>query len=256
MALYFEQQGSGDPVVLVHGLFGSSTNLRGIARKLSRGFHVISVDLPNHGRTPHTSTMTYRDMSSALHDVLQSADFAAANWVGHSMGGKAVMDLSLTHPGSVERQVIIDIAPVRYTHGHDSLIDAMAALNLSELNSRADSDRALSAAIPDAATRLFLLQNLVLNAGTFSWRLNLPVLREYHDHIMGFPEHGDATFTGPTLILSGANSDYVSADTHDDILRYFPQASFQTVPGAGHWVHADQPQAVSDTIAGFLRTST
>lgn len=253
MALYYEQQGSGDSVVLVHGLFGSSTNLRGIARKLSRSFHVISVDLPNHGRTAHTPTMTYGDMSSALYDVLHRAGCATANWVGHSMGGKAVMDLSLTHPECVQRQVIMDIAPVHYSHGHEALIDAMAALDLSGVGSRADADRALGAAIPDPATRLFLLQNLVLNDGGFNWRLNLPVLRQYHDYIVGFPDHGDATFTGPTLILSGANSDYVSVDNHDDIKRCFPNASFQVVPGAGHWVHADQPQAVSDALVGFLR---
>ena len=252
MALYYEQQGSGDPVVLVHGLFGSSTNLRGIARKLSHSFHVISVDLPNHGRSPHTATMNYRDMSSALLDVLHHVGLDKVNWVGHSMGGKALMDLALTHPGRVERLVILDIAPVQYSHGHLPFIDTMAALDLSGIASRADADRALSTAIPDAATRLFLLQNLVQKDGSFDWRLNLPVLREYHDQILGFPAYGDVTFDGPSLILSGANSPYVSADYHGDILRYFPNASFQVVQNAGHWLHADQPQAVCDAVARFL----
>ena len=255
MKLYFEESGSGEPVVLVHGLFGSSTNWRVIARKLARYFRVINVDLLNHGRSPHTPSMSYDNMSAALCELRKETDSVALNWIGHSMGGKAVMNLALTNSDCVNRLVIIDIAPITYRHGHVDFIDAMLGLNLDLIRSRADADEALSEVVKDAPTRLFLLQNLVHSNGKYSWRLNLPVLRQYHTDIMGFPNRVGATFKGPTLILSGEKSDYVSNSNHQAFLRYFPQATFKMIPDAGHWVHVDQPQLVSDTLRQFIRDS-
>ena len=252
MKLHFEKSGAGERVVLVHGLFGSSTNLRGLARKLATHFEVINVDLQNHGRSPHTSTMTYDDMSTALKNLARETNGVASNWVGHSMGGKAVMNLALTHPESVNRLVVIDIAPASYNHGHIDFIDAMLTLNLNSFGSRADADSALSEVVEDRTTRLFLLQNLVNINGEYTWRLNLPILRQYQAEIMAFPNRSGLKFGGPTLIVSGENSSYISDADHRLFLEYFPKATFEVIPGAGHWVHADQPQAVSDALCRFI----
>lgn len=252
MSLNYEEQGSGEPVVLVHGLFGSAVNLRGIAKILSDHFRVVSVDLPNHGRSGHTQSMTYADMSAALLQVMHETGIGPASWVGHSMGGKAVMDLSLSRPDAVTRLVVMDIAPVQYTHTHAEFIDAMSALDLSKVKSRADADRALSEAIADTPTRLFLLQNLVMQAGSFRWRLNLPVLRQYLDEIMSFPDHAGSIYEGPVLVLNGEHSGYVREVHREVFLRYFPEVTFETIPGAGHWLHAEQPDAVCAALIAFL----
>ena len=256
MNLHFEKSGAGEPVVLVHGLFGSSTNLRGIARKLATHFQVINVDLQNHGRSPHTSTMTYDDMSAALKNLVKETNGAIPTWVGHSMGGKAVMNLALTDPDSVNRLVVIDIAPVSYTHGRIDFIDAMLALDLKSIGSRADADCALSEVIENRSTRLFLLQNLVHNNGEYTWRLNLRTIRQYLADILAFPNRSGLKFDGPTLVVSGEYSNYVTNANHPVFLQYFPQAEFEVIPGAGHWVHADQPQAVSDALCRFIGGST
>ncbi|MDJ0956662.1 MAG: alpha/beta fold hydrolase [Arenicellales bacterium] len=252
MKLYFEKSGNGEPVVLVHGLFGSSTNLRGIARKLATHFQVINVDLQNHGRSPHTSSMTYDDMSAALKNLAKVTIGAAPNWVGHSMGGKAVMNLALTDPDRVNRLVVIDIAPVSYTHGRIEFIDAMLALNLKSIRRRADADNALSEVIKDPSTRRFLLQNLVHNNGEYTWRLNLHTLRQYLADILAFPDRSGLKFDGPTLVVSGEDSNYVLNAHQGSFLRYFPKAQFEVIPGAGHWVHAEQPQAVNDVLYRFI----
>lgn len=252
MKLYFEETGSGEPVVLVHGLFGSSANWRGIARKLAPHFRVINVDLLNHGRSPHTSNMSYDDMSAALRDLAKEIHGAALNWIGHSMGGKAVMNLALINRDYVKRLVVMDIAPVAYKHGHVDIIDAMLSLNLDTIRSRAEADATLSEVVKDLRIRLFLLKNLVRDNGKYTWRLNLVTLRQYHTDIMGFPNRVGSTFDGPTLILSGENSNYISPANQGTFLQYFPAAKFEAIPDAGHWLHADQPQAVSDALCRFI----
>jgi len=252
MDLHYEEFGGGATIVLVHGLFGSSTNWRGVAKRLSDRFHVITVDLPNHGRSPRCGTMTYADMSTSLRETLGNIEDAPVAWVGHSMGGKAVMHLALTCPERVDRLVIVDVAPVRYSHSHTPIIDAMSDLDTGSLRSRADADRILSTRIVDTRTRLFLLRNLVRGNGGFRWRLNLPVLAEYHDDLMDFPEHPGTRFDGPVLFVTGDQSDYVTAAHREAILQKFPGAGFETIHGAGHWVHADKPVDTCEAIAHFL----
>lgn len=253
MTLYFEEQGVGEPVALVHGLFGSGVNWRGIARKLGEAFQVFNIDLPNHGRSPHSASMHYDHMSEALYQLTDALPGNAFNWVGHSMGGKAVMNLALTRPDCIERLVIVDIAPVAYRRSHVEYIDAMLALDLDSIRNRADAERGLRDAVEDPATRLFLLQNLVSEDGRFRWRLNLPLLRRQHDDIMGFPDRAGTVFEGPVLVLSGEDSSYVDAAGRGAVAQYFPNARFEAIPAAGHWVHADQPQAVSDALRRFIQ---
>jgi pimeloyl-ACP methyl ester carboxylesterase len=148
----------------------------------------------------------------------------------------------------------VDIAPVRYPHSQTELVDAMMNLDLESVTSRLDADRLLSAAITDTPTRLFLLQNLIPVNGGYEWRLNLPLLKEYMSDILGFPDHTGVSYRGPTLMMGGENSDYIQAAHHEVILDYFPAARFETIAAAGHWVHADQPQAVGESITGFLQS--
>ena len=250
--LHHQSQGSGPPVLVLHGLFGSATNWRAVARLLADRYRVITADLRNHGRSPHHAAMTYPLMARDVEELMDALGLERAAVVGHSMGGKAAMMLALTHPLRVERLAVVDIAPARYTHTHAPLIAAMQGLDLAALRSRADADRLLRDAVPDTATRLFLLQNLALEQGRYFWRLNLAALRGHLDDIMGFPSAGGATYDGPVLFLRGERSDYVTAAHSEPILECFPRARIVTVGDAGHWVHADQPEQLVAQLRHFL----
>ena len=254
MNLHVEITGSGRPLVLIHGLFGSSTNLRGVARIFSDRYQVFNLDLPNHGRSPHTSSMTYQDMSAALSAFATDAGIENAVWLGHSMGGKALMDLMLRVPESRDLAVVVDIAPVSYDHSYQEYVQAMLELDPAALTSRGTADKLLRRVVTDKATRLFLLQNLIPAERGYRWRINLPVLQQHLPDIKGFPDHR-STFKGPALFVAGQNSNYIT-DTHRPRIReLFPQAKFAEVAAAGHWVHADQPQALVDVVYAFVESS-
>ena len=250
--LHYTQEGSGNPVVLLHGLFGSGVNLGSLAKKLAVSHRVIVADLRNHGRSPHASGMTYVDMAEDLETLLDRLGIARADFVGHSMGGKAAMVLALTRPHCVRHLVVVDIAPVRYAHSYLPIIQVMENLDLSRLRSRKDADRHLAAAVPDDASRMFLLQNLMVQDGRYQWRLNLTAIKQHTDEILGFPGLTDRSFGGPTLFLAGAQSEYVLEEHRHKITKLFPAARIEWIAGAGHWVHVDQPQALFETLQDFL----
>lgn len=241
------------PVVLAHGLFGSGRNLGGIARALSDR-KVISVDMRNHGDSFHSNDHSYHAMAGDLEQVIAAAG-GTADVVGHSMGGKAAMMLALTHPERVRRLVVLDIAPVAYTHSQEGLIAAMTALDLSQITRRSEADAALAPRIPDAGVRAFLLQSLDFKTSPPQWRLNLDTLDRAMDDITGWPAPkgpAQTVFSGPALFLYGDASSYCAGKERAEILRYFPQATLHPIKGAGHWLHAERPDEVNDAISVFL----
>lgn len=252
LELHSESQGAGEPLLLVHGLFGSATNWRGIARRLGEQRRALAVDLRNHGRSPHHPAMDYPHMAQDLDAFIACLDAGPVDVLGHSMGGKAAMLLALTRPDRIRRLVVVDIAPVGYGHSHADLVSAMQKVDLAGIKSRTEADRQLQSAVPETGVRLFLLQNLALAQGRYHWRLNLAALAEHMRDIIGFPDVGSSTFSGPTLFINGERSDYILPEHRDLIHRYFPAACFETIAGAGHWVHADQPDALIDSVLDFL----
>lgn len=246
-------EGSGRPVLLVHGLFGQGRNLGGVARRLADGRQVISVDMRNHGDSFHDDDHSYPALAADLAQVID-AHGGRADVVGHSMGGKAAMMLALTQPDLVDRLVVMDIAPVTYGHSQTALIDAMEQLDLAGLDRRSVADKRLARTIPDPGVRAFLLQSLDLKSDPPRWQLNLRVLREQMDRLIGWP--GDAvqpgTFDGPALFLSGGLSDYVTPEGEGAIRQLFPQADLRRIEGSGHWLHAEKPEETAEAIAGFL----
>ena len=255
MALYFQEFGeSGTPLIMVHGLFGSSVNWRGIARQLADRFHIYALDLRNHGKSPHMETMRYADMALDLARFMDSAGLEKAHILGHSMGGKAAMVAALIYPARFDRMMVLDIAPVSYTHTYDDMIDAMLSVDLSSCSARADVEAVLRETIPDDGTRLFIMQNVVAQEGELSWRLNLPVIKEYMSDIIGFPssEMQGKQFEGPVQMIYGENSDYVKASAGPVVRDYFPNSGFQSIENAGHWLHVDQPEALIEMLREFL----
>ena len=238
------------PLLIVHGLFGSARNWGVIARRMSEERDVVAVDMRNHGGSPHYPSQSYPEMAADLAEVI-AAQGGRMDVMGHSMGGKAAMQLALTHGDMVDRLIVADIAPVAYTHDQSQHIHAMRALDLTGLRSRSEADARLAAHVQDPALRAFFLQSLDLKATPPRWRLNLDVLEAEMAKIVGWPETA-GQFDGPTLFLAGAESTYIQSSYREGIRALFPNARFAKIPGAGHWLHADKPRAFEETMRVFL----
>ena len=238
------------PLLIAHGLFGSGRNWGVIARRLADRRQVMAVDMRNHGTSPRAGSQSYPDMAEDLAQVIR-AHGGPMDVMGHSMGGKAAMQLALTHGDLIRRLVVADIAPVAYDHDQSAHIHAMRTLDLTGLASRGEADRRLSATIPDPALRAFFLQSLDLKADPPEWRLNLDVLAAEMPKIVGWPGT-QGQFDHPTLFLAGSESHYVKPDYRDTIRTLFPKARFAKLSGAGHWLHADKPREFEDTVRAFL----
>ena len=238
------------PLIIAHGLFGSARNWGVIARRLADRRNVIAVDLRNHGTSPRATSQSYPDMAGDLAEVIRSHG-APMDLLGHSMGGKAAMQLALTEGALLRRLIVADIAPVAYGHDQSRHIHAMRSPDLANLGSRAEADRRLTAAIPDAALRAFFLQSLDLKATPPQWRLNLAVLEAEMPKITGWPGT-EGRFDPPTLFLAGSESQYVRPEHRDTIRALFPKARFARLIGAGHWLHADKPREFEETVRAFL----
>ncbi|SMX32046.1 alpha/beta fold hydrolase [Actibacterium lipolyticum] len=236
------------PLLIAHGLFGSARNWGVIAKRMSDKRKVITVDMRNHGESDWKQTHSYPELADDLAEVI-AAHGGRADVMGHSMGGKTAMTLALKHPDAVNRLVVADIAPVAYTHSQNSLIAAMRAVDLSKVEKRSDADAQLSQHVPEASVRAFLLQSLDVKAK--SWRLNLDVLEAEMSKIVGWPG-AVGHFDGPTLFLSGADSDYVRSEYRPLIKTLFPAAKFAKIPGAGHWLHAEKPREFEAALQAFL----
>ncbi|MCO4847272.1 MAG: alpha/beta fold hydrolase [Yoonia sp.] len=230
------------PLLIAHGLFGSARNWNVIAKRLSTTRPVVVVDMRNHGASAWLNGHSYADLAEDLAGVIDKP----VDVLGHSMGGKASMVLALKYPSKVNRLVIADIAPVAYTHTQMGPIEAMRAVDLNAVNSRADALDQLGG-LQDGVAE-FLLQSLDVKGKR--WKLNLDVLAAEMDKIIGFP-HVSGTFDGPTLFLSGANSDYVQHAHRNTIKALFPQSYFAKISGAGHWLHAEKPREFEASIAAF-----
>ena len=233
------------PVLIAHGLFGSARNWGVIAKRLSDTRQVFVVDMRNHGESFRADTQSYYDMADDLAQVMPG-EF---DLLGHSMGGKAAMVMALEKHAGLRRMIVADIAPIAYSHTQVHLIDAMRGLDLSRVEKRSNADALLREFIPEDGVRAFLLQSLDVKEKR--WRLNLDVLEVEMEKIIGFPQVS-GFFEGPSLFLSGANSDYVLPEYRPTIRELFPAAKFAKIPGAGHWLHAEKPREFEAAIRVFF----
>jgi esterase len=237
-------------LVIAHGLYGSGRNWGVIARRLADRRDVVAVDMRNHGDSPRFPTHGYPDMAGDLAEVINSLG-APVDLLGHSMGGKAAMQLALTRPDLIRRLIVADIAPVAYAHDQTRNAQAMASLDLSRITTRAEADEALSRQIDDPALRAFFLQSLDLRAKPPRWKLNLPVLEAEMTKIVGWPGT-QGPFPRGALFLTGALSRYVLPEHREAIRALFPKSRFARIPDAGHWLHAEKPREFEETVRVFL----
>jgi pimeloyl-ACP methyl ester carboxylesterase len=244
--LFFHKLGeSGPAVVIVHGLFGTADNWITLARQLSQQCRVFLVDMPNHGRSPHTEAFNYEFMTEQLMIWAKETVGEAFFLAGHSMGGKVAMMFADRYPEWVKSLMILDIANRSYHMEHQKYyLSVMQELDPTAFQSRTALESWMQERIPEADIRLFLLKNLYRDdQGQFAWRLNLPVLKEKLLEV-GQPIHLEDVFNKPVWLVRGGNSGYVREENKEALRSHFPQIQLHTVDGAGHWIHAEKPGEV------------
>jgi len=251
MQLNFHRSGRGTPLVILHGLFGTLENWGAQIRQLSEHFDVIAVDLRNHGRSPHDERMDYTAMAADVIELMNRLEVDRACLMGHSMGGKAAMQLAMSHPERVERLIVVDIAPVEYPPHHNDVFNGLNSIDLASLASRKDADNTLSQYVDAEATRAFLLKNLYRDEHKkFAWRMNLPVLEQQYGQIAAEPK--GSPYNGPVLFIKGGESDYILREHQQAIVSRFPEASFKVIAGAGHLPHVEKPALFTRLVEKFL----
>lgn len=254
MELYYQTIGTGRPLVILHGLFGSSDNWRSIAKQLATKAQVITVDLRNHGRSPHSSEHTYALMADDLTELLEKLKLDKVDMIGHSMGGKVAMAFSQRYPQKLHKLVVVDIAPRQYPDEHSSIFRALLAVDLSLYSSRAEVDMALKNTLANKAVRQFLLMNLAINERQLYWQINLQALYDSYSQLLQAVCEAESEVElsdVPCCFIRGSQSDYVGDDDEGLIRTCFPNAQLITLE-AGHWVHAEAPHAFLTKINEFL----
>jgi len=248
--LHFSEQGSGPPLVILHGLFGSSRNWTSIARELALVSHVFALDLRNHGDSPRTPDHTLGSLAEDLLLFLQKVGTPTVV-LGHSMGGLAAMHAALERPEALRGLIVVDIAPRSYAPRHHQEFKALRE-DLSGLRSRQEVDARMALHLADPVIRQFLQMNLIRGTDDrFSWKLPIDTL-ERASFIEGFEPQGK--FDGPALFIAGGKSDYVQQADHAVILERFPNAAIEILPDAGHWPHYSHPAAFLRLVTEFLRS--
>lgn len=252
MRLHYELLGAGEPLMVLHGMFGSLDNWQPLNRRFASHFRVVAVDLRNHGRSPHVSEMTHEVMAADLAELLGELGLANAHVLGHSMGGKVAMRMALDHPGRVCKLVVVDASPAAQPPRHDHILQAMLALDVHHGKSRQELEESLRPAIPDLAVRRFLLKSLEPRpGGGFRWRLGLREIAESEPHLRS-AVFSNRPFHGPAFFLRGELSEYLPEADLDRIRQFFPDARLATISRAGHWLHAEAPDAVYREVSAFL----
>jgi esterase len=256
MQLHHQILGQGQPLILLHGLFGASNNWGTVAKHFAhsqpKNYQVISVDLRNHGNSPHSTSQSYADMANDLVELCDTLHLNTVHVLGHSLGGKVAMQFATQYPERMDKLLIVDMAMRAYRDMHTHLMDAMLAVDLATMHTRNEVDSALSSAIADSAVRQFLLMNLVKSDEHFIWRINLAALKANYP-AMQQAVCTSAFYDKPCLFIRGERSDYVQENDIAQIKSHFTQAQFASLP-TGHWVHAEQTQAFIEVVQTFLNS--
>ncbi len=247
--------GSGKPLLILHGFLGMSDNWKRLGNQYAEnGYEVHSIDQRNHGKSFHSEDFNYDFLVEDLKFYMSHHKIEKAIILGHSMGGKTVMQFACTYPEMVEKLIVADIAPKYYPPHHQIILDSLNKIDVKSLSSRNEADAILSKYITDFGTRQFLLKNLYwVEKGKLGFRFNLPVLSERMEEV-GENINSTDNYNGPTLFLRGDQSEYISVDDYPAIKRHFPHAIIKTIDNAGHWLHAQNPKQFFEYSFDFMKS--
>lgn len=251
MQLNYKQFGTGEPLIILHGLLGSLDNWQTIAKKLAEHYSVYIIDQRNHGKSPHSETFNYEILADDLLNFYTEHDLKSATLLGHSMGGKTVMLFALLHPEKVTKLIVADAAPVDYEDRHSIIFEALLSADLESAKTRNDVQQHIEKYLKNPANIQFLMKGLDRDSQHhFVWRFNVKTLHKAYNAIMGFPET-NRIFKKPSLFLKGEKSDYITAENYRQIAHYFPNNEITEIANAGHWLHADNPADFIEAVIAF-----
>jgi len=245
-------ENTGTPLVVLHGLFGMADNWGSFGRSFGEKRQIHLLDLRNHGRSFHSDGMSIEDMVEDLATYIASIGSEKVFLLGHSLGGKVAMQFAIDHPERIEKLIIADIAPKAYPPHHEDIFKALCAVDINSMDNRKDVQTKLETYLDDPGVIQFLLKNVYIKEDRkLGWRFNLDVLQQkYTDFITVSVKAG--VYAGPTLFLAGEKSRYILPEDKVKIKEQFPNVSFETIPNAGHWIQAENPQAFDKFVADFL----
>ena len=250
MKLNFKKFGEGQPVIILHGLFGSSDNWQTHGKKLANYFEVYLVDQRNHGKSDWSDDFSYELMAEDLKAFIDEHNLDDVIIIGHSMGGKTAMFFAQQHEELINKLVIVDMGIKSYPVHHDRIIEGLKSLNLEEISSRGEANKALAKYIDNNSIRQFLLKNLYWKEkGQLAWRINIEVLDREIDQIVKALPREEVLID--TLFMRGGQSNYILEEDYDDIKKVFPLATFHNIEEAGHWIHAEAPEEFINTVIGY-----
>lgn len=253
MNLFFREAGQGKPLIILHGLFGSSDNWFSLSKVFAETYRVFTVDQRNHGQSPHTSDHSYEALTADLEEFIHQHQHERPVILGHSMGGKTAMNYALKNPEGLSKLIVVDIIPKAYPAHHDSILDGLQSIDLNAIESRNDADNQLKKYVPEPGVRQFLLKSLARGEqGGFEWRINIPTL-DANIEAMSKGLVFDGQFKGPTLFIKGASSKYYAKGDEQLVARYFPAVQWETLD-TGHWVQAEKPKEFSEAVLRFLNS--
>ena len=261
MELFYRKYGQGPPLIIIHGLYGSSDNWVSVARSLSDNFEVFLIDQRNHGHSPHSKDHTYDLMKEDLRQFMDQHDIDKAIIMGHSMGGKTAMFFAVDYPERISHLIIADISPRAYKEedssqllSHSNIIHAMFKLDFYGIENREEIDDILAKDIPDKRVRQFLLKNVNRTKNNeYSWIINIRTIRNELSNILeGLSEDQEEVVGFPVLFLKGEKSEYIQDQDKQLISKIFPYADIEIIPNAGHWLHAEQPELFLKKIKNFV----
>jgi esterase len=254
MKLFYRQFGNGQPIIILHGLFGMSDNWVSIGKLLSDNYQVIIPDLRNHGQSPHSTVFNYDAMADDLIELMDDLDLPSAIIMGHSMGGKVAIQSALRYPERVDKLIVVDMSMRQYNEQQLQLgiIKAMMAIDFEKIESRSEISEMLKQSINDEKVSLFIMKNLYRETRTqLGWRPDLKSILQNIDFVFEAVS-GGGMYEGSSLFIHGDDSDYVLKSDTKEIYHHFPNAVFKVVPDAGHWVHADNPEGFLKEVNAFL----
>lgn len=252
MDLFYRKFGEGKPLFILHGLFGSSDNWVTFGRQLSDHYQVIIPDMRNHGQSPHSDHWEYSAMAEDIHELASQLEYDRITILGHSMGGKVGMTFADNYGDILENLVVVDIAPRLYPIRHRTIIDGLLSIDLDAIKNRREADDQLAKYVPELGVRQFLLKNLDRDdQNNFRWKLNLKIISDHLENV-GLATYPQEIIEIPTLFVRGINSNYITDDDILDIRGHFSDVTVESIGNAGHWVHAEQPEAFFKTVIAFL----
>jgi len=251
--LHYQVDGQGEAIILIHGLFGSADNLGLLARALKEKYKVISIDLRNHGKSPHSETFTYREMATDVLAVIDQCDIEHFSLIGHSMGGKVAMAMTELAAPRLNHLIVLDMAPVHYhVHRHQNVFAGLQEVSKHTVNKRSEAETYLAKHILEPGVRQFLLKSYAKTDNGYNWRFNVDGLIANYETIMGWQDVPE--FTGKTLFVKGQDSEYILPEHRESIAKQFPSAKAHMVAKTGHWLHAEKPDTVNRIILNFLQS--